>query len=327
MLQTLGLKNGTERRRTMFGRENFLREDRSFILATEDGQGNKSTNRDSGQHTFAPIPHGPIHSPQMGPPEVAQDYVAQGYWASLASTASFTLSTVSNYIITLLRYTIFAFAGSFIAVGIVGILGATISPEGPRVALAGMIPCFNYSVSLNMSCDGTQASLPTPAAQSFMVGAGSCYIQAGVSPRTKLPSTPRRLIEDFGSANAGASIIHELTSPTYVPQTRVDVRALKRLMPFFTTPSSVPTSPSVIISYPPIHPQICWPFHGTTGTVGIRLSHNVTISHVITSFGEAKHLRHASPRLLTLWGIVPSHTSSHMSIPLSFMLSGLGTGR
>ncbi|KAI0308811.1 hypothetical protein OF83DRAFT_1180348 [Amylostereum chailletii] len=110
-------------------------------------------------------------------------------------------------------------------------------------------------------------------------------------------------VEDFGGVDAGATIIPALTSPTYQPHECTKVRLIKCLLGF--PPRLPPTSPLTTIASPPTSHNICWPFHGPRGTIGIRFPYGIFVSTSTISLVQAEHLRHASPWQLVLWGVIP----------------------
>ncbi|KAA1102313.1 hypothetical protein PGTUg99_025212 [Puccinia graminis f. sp. tritici] len=87
--------------------------------------------------------------------------------------------------------------------------------------------------------------------------------------------------KDFASFSAGASIIDTLTSPTWSNDREIQPSKFT----LFKKSQKVFGSPPLTVLVSDLSLGICWPFHGTTGQVGIRLSRTIwvegiTIGHV-----------------------------------------------
>ncbi|EFP93741.2 uncharacterized protein PGTG_19725 [Puccinia graminis f. sp. tritici CRL 75-36-700-3] len=110
--------------------------------------------------------------------------------------------------------------------------------------------------------------------------------------------TPRK---DFASFSAGASIIDTLTSPTWSNDREIQPSKFT----LFKKSQKVFGSPPLTVLVSDLSLGICWPFHGTTGQIGIRLSRTIwvegiTIGHVPRSL--AYDIRTA-PKQFELWGL------------------------
>ena len=107
--------------------------------------------------------------------------------------------------------------------------------------------------------------------------------------------------KDFASFSAGASIIEPLTSPTWTHHRKI--RSSK--LPFYKTTEKITGSPPVTVLISDLSLGTCWPFHGTTGQVAIRLSRaiwidGITIGHVSKSLAYDIQ---TAPKEFELWGL------------------------
>jgi hypothetical protein len=108
---------------------------------------------------------------------------------------------------------------------------------------------------------------------------------------------------NYASSGAGASIISELTSPTYgVPKSSWGSYFTKSLRHKIHIP------PAFVILEDSIIDGECWRISGQTGKVGVRLSTPIIVSHVTLDYINASLLSStalgAAPRNMSLWSFV-----------------------
>ncbi|POW13630.1 hypothetical protein PSTT_03532, partial [Puccinia striiformis] len=107
--------------------------------------------------------------------------------------------------------------------------------------------------------------------------------------------------QDSASFSAGASIIEDSTTPTWIYH--------REIHPFKFPSIIIPRSHSHTVLASDLSIGTCWPFHKTTGKIGIQLGRTIwiqglTIGHVFPSL--AYDIRTA-PKEFELWGL--SHYS------------------
>ncbi|KAI7961541.1 hypothetical protein MJO28_002030 [Puccinia striiformis f. sp. tritici] len=110
--------------------------------------------------------------------------------------------------------------------------------------------------------------------------------------------------KDFASYYAGASIVENLTSPTW----SYELETHPSKFPFYKNIQKISGSPPLTVLLSDLNLGVCWPFHGTTGQISIQLSRTIwvegiTIGHVSRSL--AYDIRTA-PKQFELWGLDPS---------------------
>lgn len=103
-------------------------------------------------------------------------------------------------------------------------------------------------------------------------------------------------ILDYGSLSAGSKIIEELTSATYSSPSQNDWNT-------FSQGARAMRSPDLALM-DGMEPGQCWPFHGTSGQLGIQLAQAIRVLALTVGHGNTSSTMTA-PKDLTLWGLKP----------------------
>jgi len=105
--------------------------------------------------------------------------------------------------------------------------------------------------------------------------------------------------QEYGSLSAGSKIIEELTSATYSPPSRNGWRSI------FLHGARVTRSPDLALM-DGMEPGQCWPFHGSSGQLGIQFPQAIQVLALIVGHGARDTSSTTSaPKELALWGLKP----------------------
>ncbi|KII91435.1 hypothetical protein PLICRDRAFT_104790 [Plicaturopsis crispa FD-325 SS-3] len=127
----------------------------------------------------------------------------------------------------------------------------------------------------------------------------------------QLPTPPITDIRDFALHQAGARPIPSLTSPTYLLPPRTTLSRILEALRGIDTQNSLINPPHTALDLDNTIGS-CWAFSGSVGHLGISLEESVSISHVVIENIPAhlvsKRDFERSPKDMTLWGLLDSHT-------------------